>query len=86
MNAMVFQIRSQNDAYFDSDYAPWSRWVTGTEGVDPGWDLLSWMIGECHANGIEFHAWLNPYRVANTSTDPTTYLNTLQVILINLMK
>ena len=77
MNVMVFQVRSQNDAFFDSDYAPWSRWVTGTEGVDPGWDLMTWMINECHANGIEFHAWLNPYRVANKVGDPSTYLNTL---------
>ncbi len=78
MNAMVFQVRSINDAWFDSAYAPWSRWITGTEGTDPGWDLMSWMIEECHANGIEFHAWLNPYRVANTTYDnKTSLLNTL---------
>ncbi|MDC0558825.1 family 10 glycosylhydrolase, partial [Candidatus Izimaplasma bacterium] len=78
MNAMVFQVRSVNDAWFESDYAPWSRWITGTEGTDPGWDLMTWMIEECHANGIEFHAWLNPYRVSNTRlADKEALLNTL---------
>jgi len=77
MNAMLFQVRPLNDAFYDSDYAPWSRYVTGTEGVDPGWDILAWMINECHANGIEFHAWMNPYRVANTTSTKEAYISTL---------
>jgi len=77
MNAIVFQVRPQNDAYYDSNYAPWSRWITGTEGTDPGWDLMEYMIDTCHANGIEFHAWLNPYRVAKSSSSKTTVLNAL---------
>lgn len=77
MNAMLFQVRSLNDAFYESDFAPYSRYLTGSEGVSPGWDVMTYMINECHANGIEFHAWLNPYRVANTTQDPTTYLNTL---------
>ncbi|MCF7925044.1 MAG: family 10 glycosylhydrolase [Candidatus Izimaplasma sp.] len=77
MNAMLFQVRPLNDAFYDSAYAPWSRYLTGTEGSDPGWDVLSWMITTAHNNGIEFHAWMNPYRVANTTSDKTTYLNSL---------
>ncbi len=77
MNAMLFQVRPMNDAFYDSDYAPWSRYVTGTEGGDPGWDILAWMIEECHANGIEFHAWMNPYRVANTTSTQSAYIATL---------
>lgn len=77
MNAIVYQVRPQNDAYYDSDFAPWSRWITGTEGVDPGWDLMEYMIDTCHANGIEFHAWLNPYRVANSSSSEATVLASL---------
>ncbi len=77
MNAMLFQVRPLNDAFYDSDYAPFSRYLAGAEGNDPGWDVLAWMISECHANGIEFHAWMNPYRVANTTSSKETYLNTL---------
>lgn len=77
MNAIVYQVRPQNDAYYDSDYAPWTRWITGTEGNDPGWDLMEYMINTCHANGIEFHAWLNPYRVANSSSSEATVLASL---------
>lgn len=77
MNAIVFQVRPNNDAFYDSAYAPWSKWLTGTEGVDPGWDVLGYMIEQCHLNGIEFHAWLNPYRVANSTLDKTSVLSSL---------
>ncbi len=78
MNAMLFQVRPMNDAFYDSDFAPWSRYLTGSEGNDPGWDVLGWMIDECHAYGIEFHAWMNPYRVANTTLSKESYINSLQ--------
>ncbi|MFP4186558.1 MAG: family 10 glycosylhydrolase [Acholeplasmataceae bacterium] len=77
MNAVFFQVRPLNDAFYDSDFAPWSRYLTGTEGEDPGWDVLQFMIDECHEHGIEFHAWMNPYRVANSTSDKSTYLDTL---------
>lgn len=77
MNAMLFQVRPLNDALYDSEYAPFSRYLTGSEGTDPGWDNLTWMINECHANGIEFHAWMNPYRVANTTSTKDAYIATL---------
>lgn len=77
MNAMIFQVRPMNDAFYASDYAPYSKYFTGSEGADPGWDALSWMIDYAHQQGIEFHAWLNPYRVANSSMSKETYLNTL---------
>ncbi len=77
MNAILFQVRPQNDAFYDSNLAPYSRWLTGTEGVDPGWDVMSFMIDEAHKRGIEFHAWLNPYRVANTTETKDAYLATL---------
>ena len=77
MNTIVFQVRPQSDAFYDSAYAPWSRWLTGTEGVDPGWDIMQYMIDTCHANGIEFHAWLNPYRVANSAASESSVLAAL---------
>lgn len=68
-NAVVFQVRPQADAFFPSDLEPWTRFLTGTQGQAPKpyWDPLQFMIDECHARGMELHAWLNPYRV--TSND-----------------
>ena len=63
-NAVIVQIRDAGDAFYRSTYAPWSRFLTGKEGEAPKTkgDLLSWMINEAHGRGMEFHAWLNPYR------------------------
>ncbi|MGK5676024.1 family 10 glycosylhydrolase [Micromonospora sp. URMC 106] len=65
MNAVVVQIRPAADAFWPSTYEPWSQWLTGTQGADPGYDPLAFMVAEAHARNLEFHAWFNPYRVAN---------------------
>ncbi len=63
-NAVIVQVRAAGDAFYDSEFAPWSRFLTGEEGNSPNWntDVLEWMILETHKRGMEFHAWLNPYR------------------------
>lgn len=63
-NAVIVQVRAAGDALYNSDYAPWSRFISGKEGKAPEWntDVLEWMIKEAHFRGMEFHAWLNPYR------------------------
>ncbi len=61
-NAAIVQIRAAGDAFYDSEHAPWSRFLTGQEGKALGTDILEWMIDETHKRGMEFHAWLNPYR------------------------
>ncbi|MRH99119.1 family 10 glycosylhydrolase [Kriegella sp. EG-1] len=63
-NAAIVQIRTAGDAFYESDYAPWSRFLTGKEGHPPktSESILKWMIDEAHQRGMEFHAWLNPYR------------------------
>ena len=63
-NAVIVQVRAAGDAFYESEYAPWSRFLTGEEGTPPQWntDVLEWMIAEAHDRGLEFHAWLNPYR------------------------
>ena len=63
-NTVFFQIRPMNDAFYPSQLAPWSRYITGTEGKNPGFDVLEFVIAEAHARGLELHGWLNPYRVA----------------------
>ena len=73
LNALFIQVRSQCDAMYPSDIDPWSADLTGTQGVapNPAWDPMQFMIEECHKRGIEFHAWINPYRaVANANNLP----------------
>ncbi len=68
MNAVVFQVRPQADAFYKSDLEPWSRYLTGTQGKAPdnGFDPLEFITQECHKRSMELHAWLNPYRVTSS--------------------
>ena len=63
MNTAVFQVRPCNDAYYPSKLNPWSKYITGVEGEDPGFDVLAFFIEEAKKRGIKVHAWMNPYRV-----------------------
>jgi uncharacterized lipoprotein YddW (UPF0748 family) len=65
MNTIVFQIRPTADAFYRSTHEPWSRWLTGVQGEDPGYDPLQFTIDECHKRGLYIHVWLNPYRINN---------------------
>jgi uncharacterized lipoprotein YddW (UPF0748 family) len=64
MNAVVVQIRPTADAFWPSTFEPWSQYLTGTQGTNPGYDPLAYMVSEAHARNLEFHAWFNPYRVS----------------------
>ncbi|MYS23948.1 Uncharacterized lipoprotein YddW, UPF0748 family, partial [Streptomyces sp. DvalAA-14] len=66
LNAVMFQVRPTADAFWPSPYEPWSQYLTGTQGRDPGWDPLGTAVHEAHRRGLELHAWFNPYRVALT--------------------
>lgn len=69
VNAVLFQVRPSADAFYPSNYEPWSRFLTdGGKAPEPYWDPLQFMIDEAHKRGMELHAWLNPYRVT-TSKD-----------------
>jgi uncharacterized lipoprotein YddW (UPF0748 family) len=67
LNAVILQVRAKGDALFPSSLEPWSQSFSGTQGVDPGWDPLSFAVTEAHARGLELHAWFNPFRAANLS-------------------
>ncbi len=64
INAVIVQIRPSADAFYPSPYEPWSQWLTGVQGQPPApyFDPLEFMVTEAHKRGMEFHAWLNPYR------------------------
>ena len=63
INTIILQIRPTADAFYPSELEPWSYYLTGTQGKDPGYDPLKFAIDEVHKRGMEFHAWLNPYRI-----------------------
>lgn len=63
------QVRAASDSLYKSNINPWSKYLTGTQGLDPGYDPLQFMIVEAHKRNIKFHAWINPYRVTTKGTD-----------------
>ena len=75
-NAIIFQVRPECDALYQSSLEPWSYYLTGEQGSapQPYWDPLAWMIAESHRRGMELHAWINPYR-AKTKTPHTSAPN-----------
>lgn len=75
INTIVVQVRPKADALYKSAINPWSDVLTGTQGQDPGYDPMSFMIEEAHKRSMRFHAWLNPYRITTSGTD----LNVLSV-------
>ncbi|OAB44134.1 family 10 glycosylhydrolase [Paenibacillus glacialis] len=70
LNSVFVQVRPVGDALYPSALVPWSKVLTGTQGMNPGYDPLQYMIDETHARGMEFHAWFNPFR-ANTDAVTT---------------
>lgn len=72
MNAVLFQVRPQCDAVYQSSLEPWSPWLTGTMGRSPGYDPLAYCIREAHARGIEVHAWFNPFRALCNTDHPVS--------------
>ncbi|MBK7499075.1 MAG: family 10 glycosylhydrolase [Ignavibacteriales bacterium] len=81
VNAIMFQIRPECDALYQSSIEPWSRWLTGSQGTAPSpfYDPLQFAIDEAHKRGMELHAWFNPYRaersVGNYPLSPTHVIN-----------
>ena len=96
INAVFFQVRAEGDALYPSLLEPWSRFLSGRQGVAPSpmWDPLQWMIDQCHSRGMELHAWINPYRAKTAGTtaladnhpyikNPSLFFNYGKLILFN---
>lgn len=80
LNAVFLQVRPAADALYQSQYFPWSKYLTGTQGVGPqnGFDPLAFWVAESHKRGIQLHAWINPYRITKkTAAEPAQTLNQL---------
>lgn len=67
MNAVIVQVRPFSDALYESKYFPWSTYVSGKQGKNPGYDPLKIMVEEAHERDLEIHAWINPYRISQDS-------------------
>ncbi|WSL79586.1 family 10 glycosylhydrolase [Kitasatospora sp. NBC_01266] len=72
-NAAFLQVRPTADALWPSPYEPWTEWLTGAQGRDPGWDPLAFAVEAAHERGLALHAWFNPFRVA-IQPDPAKLL------------
>ena len=66
-NMIILQIRSFSDAIYKSNIYPSSRSVVNKEGETLPFDILKYFIKESHNKKIELHAWINPYRISNTT-------------------
>lgn len=78
LNVVIFQVRPASDAFYLSETEPWSYFLTGKQGTPPSpdFDPLGYAIELCHANGMELHAWFNPFRVRNAGfykLDPSSF-------------
>ena len=75
LNTIFFQVMPSSDALYQSETYPWSSFLSGTQGVGVGsFDPLSYIIEKAHENGLELHAWINPFRITVT---PNTELSSL---------
>ena len=64
INTIIYQVRPTSDAFYPSKLNPWSRFLTGEEGKDPGFDVFKFVIDVAKKYNIKVHAWMNPYRVS----------------------
>jgi uncharacterized lipoprotein YddW (UPF0748 family) len=65
LNAILLQVRPMSDALYPSQLEPWSHFLSGKQGMSPGYDPLEFAIAEAHARGLQLHAWVNPFRAAS---------------------
>lgn len=64
INTLFVHVRPFSDSFYPSDIYPWTHCLTGEQGKNPGFDPLEYMIQKSHANGLKFHAWINPFRIS----------------------
>lgn len=78
MNAIIYHVRTHNNAMYKSELNPLASWWSKVnfEQFDP----LEWLIEECHKRGIEFHAWLNPYRISTNGQNPSFSAESLPAV------
>lgn len=71
MNTVIFHVRPFGDAVYKSNIFPWSKYVSGTQGTNPGYDPFAYVVKAAHKRGLKIEAWINPYRISSSTTDVT---------------
>lgn len=90
-NALIMHMRTHNNAYYVSSLSPKAQ---AFSNVDFNvFDPMLWFIEETHKRGMEFHAWLNPYRLgtnyvgtmpqANPASNPANILTFNNASILN---
>ena len=79
LNALVLQVRPAADALYTSSTEPWSEYLSGIQGQapQPFYDPLTLWVSAAHANGLELHAWFNPYRARHSAAKSVPAANHL---------
>ena len=62
-------LRTHNNAYYVSELSPKAAAFASVNFNT--FDPMLWFIEETHKRGMEFHGWLNPYRLG------TNYVGTM---------
>lgn len=65
MTDIFLQVRPSCDAFYKSKYFPWSKHLSGKQGLAPenNFDVLDYWVKKCHEKKIKLHAWINPFRI-----------------------
>lgn len=80
LNTIIIQVRPAADAIYPSKYFPWSRFLTGGEGLQPeqGFDPLAFWVEQAHLRDMALHAWITPFRVTKkASSEPDHHFSSL---------
>lgn len=64
LNTVIFQVRPFSDSFCSSEIFPWSSYITGEQGKNPGYDPFLIATNEAEKYGLKIEAWINPYRVS----------------------
>ena len=67
-NRVTVQVRPFADAFYNSSYFQTSSYLVGNRGDELKYDALKIMTELAHKYHLEIEAWINPYRISN-STD-----------------
>lgn len=65
-NHIILHVRPFSDSIYDSNIYPYSYTVSGKEGLKK-LDVLDYFIEKSHELNIKIYAWINPYRIRNTT-------------------
>ncbi len=66
LNTIFFQVHPASDSLYKSDVFPVSAYLTVSGNIG-SFDPFEYIIEKAHENDIELHAWINPFRVSDSS-------------------